>query len=905
MPPAFMREESLIVLLDCIKEALVAKATRPLLQSAPLGETICDVAQQAMDEWKRREPNPEWRRTSLEVLAQTFDGSDRLQTIANSVRPPDLQRPLRAYLGYIPATIRRSFARSDDPDGHSAPPNLPLDEARHLLPFLPQRAPRFQRGDQPLKGVNLYLDTLLGVGGFGEVWKAYHDRGTGIRLTDKQRTPVALKFCLEADAVEVLRHEESVLGQVMKHGGHRGLVRLRHAHLNTNPPCLEYEYVEGDDLGRQLRLWAGTPANDASERGLRLMWELVDIVAAAHRLDPPVVHRDLKPANILLHKTTNGQRVRVTDFGIGGLATRQAKNQTKTRRSQEAYLLTRLSGAYTPLYASQEQMKGADPSPQDDVHALGVIWYQLLLGDLSAKPTPDWNLILQEHGVSPEVIDLVGRCLASPKRRLSSAVQLARELERLVPPEMRSGFTDDDMSEFKLSLNDDADEDEFELTISEDLFEIPALDESDSGSQVINLDDDDDEASLLTEVDPDADEAAAAASEQATPSTTPEGVLHSPIFNENLITFGCSIGLALQALQRSRFTANLRPAEVGWLQRLRQKWHKWWIGSSRAAWGIDLGQCALKALRLQEIDGRLAATAFDYIEYPRILSQPGTNPNQLIRDALVQLLSRNNLHGAPVAIGVPNQSGLVRFFKLPSINEKKLLTIINFEAKQLIPFPLEEVVWDYQDLSKAKVVDGFLVDPEIGLFAMKRDNANRYLKWFKEVGIDVDVVQMAPLALGNFVAYDLLGKDADTPHEGDQTCIAALDIGTDWSDLVVTDGGRIIWQRPIPLGGNHFTRALAKELKLTFASAEQLKRNARQLQGQELTKVLAALKPVCVDFAGEVQRSLGYFANTHRKVRIEYLLALGNAFRLPGLQRFLADKLQLEVRKLERLARLV
>ena len=161
---------------------------------------------------------------------------------------------------------------------------------------------------------------------------------------------------------------------------------------------------------------------------------------------------------------------------------------------------------------------------------------------------------------------------------------------------------------------------------------------------------------------------------------------------------------------------------------------------------------------------------------------------------------------------------------------------------------------------------------------------------------------MAPLALCNFVAYDLLGKGpepatGDEDEDGDEACVVALDIGTDNSNLVITDGERIIWQRPIPLGGNHFTRALTKDLKLTFAKAEHLKRNAAK--SPDLKKILAALKPVLNDFVGEVQRSLGYFTNTHRDAQIQYMIGLGNAFRLPGLQKFLQEKLQLEVRKFQ------
>src|SRR3954468_3549176 len=161
-------------------------------------------------------------------------------------------------------------------------------------------------------------------------------------------------------------------------------------------------------------------------------------------------------------------------------------------------------------------------------------------------------------------------------------------------------------------------------------------------------------------------------------------------------------------------------------------------------WGIDLGQCALKALRLQEIDGQLTATAFDYIEYPKILSQPDADADQLTREALEQFLSRNTLRGDVVAIAVPGQSGLARFVKLPPVEEKKISDIVKFEAKQQIPFNLEEVVWDYQKIGAGSVTDGFAMETEIGLFAMKRDQISRHLQHFQEVNVEVQIVQMAP-----------------------------------------------------------------------------------------------------------------------------------------------------------------
>src|SRR5438046_5283101 len=154
-------------------------------------------------------------------------------------------------------------------------------------------------------------------------------------------------------------------------------------------------------------------------------------------------------------------------------------------------------------------------------------------------------------------------------------------------------------------------------------------------------------------------------------------------------------------------------------------------------WGIDLRQCALKAIRLENVDGQITATAFDYIEHPKILSQPDADPDELTREALTKFLSQNKLAGDLVAISVPGQSGLARFVKLPPVEEKKIADIVRFEAKQQIPFNLDEVVWDYQKIGSGQVTDGFAMDTEIGLFAIKRDMVSRSLQHFKDVNVEV------------------------------------------------------------------------------------------------------------------------------------------------------------------------
>src|SRR3954467_2465660 len=183
-------------------------------------------------------------------------------------------------------------------------------------------------------------------------------------------------------------------------------------------------------------------------------------------------------------------------------------------------------------------------------------------------------------------------------------------------------------------------------------------------------------------------------------------------------------------------------------------------------WGIDIGQCALKAVRLEMIDGKPTATAFDYVEHPKILSQPDADPDMLIREALEKFLSRNEIGRAEVAVGIPGQSGLARFVKLPPVEEKKIAEIVKFEAKQQIPFPLDEVVWDFQKIAGGGAVDGFALETEIGLFAMKRDVISRYLGYFVGTKTEVHLVQMSPLALVNFATYELLKPPAEPKPPG-------------------------------------------------------------------------------------------------------------------------------------------
>lgn len=331
------------------------------------------------------------------------------------------------------------------------------------------------------------------------------------------------------------------------------------------------------------------------------------------------------------------------------------------------------------------------------------------------------------------------------------------------------------------------------------------------------------------------------------------------------------------------------------------------MAKSGAVWGIDIGQSALKALRCRphETDAhRIVVEAFDYVEYPKLLSQPDADSEELVREAIETFLSRNEIKGDRIAIAVPGQSGLARFIKLPPVEAKKIPDIVKYEARQQIPFALEDVVWDYEPLAGGSQDEGFALETEIGLFAMKRDQVSRALEPLIKAGVEVDQIQLAPLSVYNFACFDQLGElnDEEFNPTAQPDSTVVLSIGVDTTDLVVTNGYRV-WQRNIPIGGSHFTKALTKELKLTFSKAEHLKKNATKAEDPKA--VFQAMRPVFSDLVAELQRSIGFFNSNNRDAKLSRVLTIGNAMKMPGLQRYLAQNLEIPVESIDEFNNLV
>ncbi len=160
---------------------------------------------------------------------------------------------------------------------------------------------------------------------------------------------------------------------------------------------------------------------------------------------------------------------------------------------------------------------------------------------------------------------------------------------------------------------------------------------------------------------------------------------------------------------------------------------------------------------------------------------------------------------------MPSQNSFARFVTLPPVEAKRLPEIVKFEAAQQIPFDMSEVQWDYQLMS-----DPETPEKKVGLFAIKNEVVNAAMESFEREDLQISYVQMAPMALYNFLLFD-----RPDLVNSDKRATVIINIGAESTDLVVcTPSG--VWQRCITMGGNAFTNAIAQTFKLSFEKAEKL-----------------------------------------------------------------------------------
>jgi type IV pilus assembly protein PilM len=225
---------------------------------------------------------------------------------------------------------------------------------------------------------------------------------------------------------------------------------------------------------------------------------------------------------------------------------------------------------------------------------------------------------------------------------------------------------------------------------------------------------------------------------------------------------------------------------------------------------FDFGAGSVKVGEfLTNEQGTLTLTQFGI----KPLGQEGTQESKreaAVLKAIQELLSQKPYRGKNINVCAPGFHVFSKFVKLPPVDTSKVTQIIQYEAQQNVPFPLQEVVWDYQIMGTS--ANGEL---EVLLVAIKSDVVEGLFRTAEGSGLRLQLVDVSPAALCNAFRFNY----------GDQEgCTMLLDIGAKTSNLLFFEKGKV-YARGINIGANSITTDFVAEAKMPFAKAEELKIN--------------------------------------------------------------------------------
>jgi type IV pilus assembly protein PilM len=349
--------------------------------------------------------------------------------------------------------------------------------------------------------------------------------------------------------------------------------------------------------------------------------------------------------------------------------------------------------------------------------------------------------------------------------------------------------------------------------------------------------------------------------------------------------FFTAAGLALQGLGRGPIKINLASSR-GWFALPKLSLRSASRGT-RAAWGLDLGDAALKVVKLAMADegAEPELVAADFVPHSHPLSQPGqeTRRSETLRETLASFCSRHSVQkGEMVCLNFPSDRTLSRTLSLPNVGLKKLEALMRHEIPHQIPIPETERVWDFAQLgSDVGGEESYYFQRRVILLAAKKTDVTQRLRTCQEAQLHIDVLQSGVAALHNFVVFD--GLAAESPQPLPEKTVATIDVGSQTTSVLVSSLDHV-WLRTLRLGGADFTRARAGRLHLTHEQAERLQRQPSR--ATSFRQLCDALTPVFQQISDEIQRTLASYEKEVPDQPIGRICVIGEGARMHGLLRY-------------------
>jgi len=304
---------------------------------------------------------------------------------------------------------------------------------------------------------------------------------------------------------------------------------------------------------------------------------------------------------------------------------------------------------------------------------------------------------------------------------------------------------------------------------------------------------------------------------------------------------------------------------------------------------VDFGATNLKLAQFELTEaGGLSFTQYGFKSLGQDGTQEATREAAMLK-GMQEMLSKHSYDSRNVNVCAPGYHTFSKFVKLPPVDTSKVTQIIQYEAQQNVPFPLEEVVWDYQILGAAPT--GEL---EVLLVAVKSDVVESLFRIAEKAGLRLQLVDVSPAALCNAFRYNY----------GDlEGCTMLLDIGAKTSNLLFFEKGSV-YSRGINIGANSITQDFAKESKLPYDEAERVKilegfvslgGAYEEPENPHQAAISKIARQVLTRLHIQVNQTIQFYRGQQGGSPPERLFLSGGATSMPYTAQFFSEKLNLHV----------
>ena len=304
---------------------------------------------------------------------------------------------------------------------------------------------------------------------------------------------------------------------------------------------------------------------------------------------------------------------------------------------------------------------------------------------------------------------------------------------------------------------------------------------------------------------------------------------------------------------------------------------------------LNFGAGTLKAAEFERTDSGVIRLRQFGIRNLGFEGSQDVSRERAVNKAIPELLAERGFVARSANACAAGYHVFSKFVKLPPVDASKVSQIIQYEAQQNVPFPLDEVAWDYQILG-ASASGEF----EVLLVAIKNEVVESLCRTAESAGLQIQLVDVSAAALANAFRYNYADLEG---------CSMLLDIGAKTSNLLFFEPGKV-YARGINIGANAITQDFAAEAKMRFAEAEQFKvaegfvslggayeepENPRQAQISKIARQVMTRLHI------QVNQTVQFYRGQQGGSAPQRLFLAGGASIMPYTAQFFAEKLGVEV----------